>query len=170
MRNAGRAVRSAVRQQLLVVKVRFDHPLLSSSDAGFIPLLTFWLLFAGRRVHYYRAGHLPAGMWYQPRLVLDLALPRGYAPVASGVLPVCAVDGDVLSLGSRDNVHVGSFVTYYLYDFVLTENIVLGINSRFSWLDAAPSCVRARCGSSRTPRTRTSILFATYSNVLRGCS
>lgn len=60
----------------------------------------------GRGVHFHRAGHFPAGLWYCAGSVHCVAVPRGQSAIARCVLLLGAADGHVLPLGCRDDVHV----------------------------------------------------------------
>jgi hypothetical protein len=93
---AGRAVRNAVRQQLLILKVR----------AGVSPMQTVADLCKGHGVHRHRAVFVPARVRHQPGRVLNLDVPRGVARHAHCVLQTGADHVDILPLGTRDNVHV----------------------------------------------------------------
>jgi hypothetical protein len=104
VKSAGRAVRSAVRQQLLVVKARL--PRTTQCYPADICL--------GCNIHHHRTSFIPTGMRYQPRLMFHLAFPRSEPSIANCVLPVCAPDGNILSLGCRHNVYVGRSL---LHDF-----------------------------------------------------
>ncbi len=64
VKSAGRAVRSAVRQQLLVVKVS----LLNNT----LPQL---MSISGSNIHHHRTGFIPIGMRHQSRPMLNLAFP-----------------------------------------------------------------------------------------------
>lgn len=55
IQSAGRAVRNAVRQQLLVVKVSLPHDRWYNFDAD---------KSIGSGLHYHRIGHFPIGLWY----------------------------------------------------------------------------------------------------------
>jgi hypothetical protein len=96
VKSAGRAVRSAVRQQLLVVKVRL--PRTTRCYLADICL--------GCNVHHHRTSFIPTGVRYQPRLMFHLAFPRSEPSIANCVLSVCTPDGNILSLGCGHNVYV----------------------------------------------------------------
>lgn len=102
VKSAGRAVRSAVRQQLLVVKV---SPQIDIHFSGLKCL-------SGSNLHHYRIGFIPVGMWHQPRLMFHLAISRSESPVANCILPICTVDRYFLSLGCGHNVHVGRALVF----------------------------------------------------------
>lgn len=60
----------------------------------------------GSNIHHHRTGFIPVGMRYQSRPLLNLAFSRSEPSVTSCVLPVCALNGSILSLGFWHNVYV----------------------------------------------------------------
>lgn len=67
VRSAGRAFRNAVRQQLLVIKVRATVSTKS----------TYLIIFVGCSVYHRRTRNLPAWMWGHARYMHSLAVPDG---------------------------------------------------------------------------------------------
>lgn len=96
MRSAGRAVRSAIRQQLLVVKV----------DKFCFRSATMLTWCKGRCIHRHRVDHLPARLRHDARRVLRVDVPSWYFPLTSCVPPFRSLAGDLLPLGVGHYVHV----------------------------------------------------------------
>ena len=137
MRSAGRAVRNAVRQQLLVVKV-----------AAFIIVeLVIFPLGCGVMLDVCTVWLFPQGSFRSRAAFLM------YAPLTAvfyhwvlGTMFMCVYT----NLRCLDMpIHIRS----------------AGINSPSSCLVAVESCARELCGSSRIRKTRTSTLYATYSSA-----
>lgn len=116
VKSAGRAVRSAVRQQLLVVKASLLNNMFALAD-----------LHLGGNVHHHRTGFIPTGMRHQSRLMFHLAFPRSESSVTSRVLPICAFDGNILSLGCGHDVYVSCPASC---SFSVTNSCLIGINLR----------------------------------------
>jgi hypothetical protein len=98
VKSAGRAVRSAVRQQLLVAKVLV------------FPLSHFKMISnryaLGGHFHFYRARHIPVGLWYRLGSMHGLAFTGSQLFDASYALHACTLDSHILSLGCWNYVHV----------------------------------------------------------------
>ena len=149
MKNAGRAVRSAVRQQLLVVKVctcaSTRHSLMTAvrQVASFIIVeLVVFPLGCGIMLDVCTVSLFPQGS-SRGRLSFFL-----HAPLTSAFYHWV--------IGTM-------FMCVFLLDLLLRSSTCsLGTNSQYSSLLSAHACALALCGSSRILRTRTSTQSGRY--------
>ena len=100
VQSAGRAIRTAIRQQLIVTKVRDIY------DALFPPFLT---RYAGCRFHSSGTCHLPTWLRVDVGFLL-YSLVSGYHHRGSRrILCICTTHGNLLSLVNWHDVHVSDF-------------------------------------------------------------
>jgi len=98
-RTAGIAVRNAVRQQLLVLKV---------CSIFFMSL--YLTLLSGCNIHLHRIGHFPSWMWYCAGSLHCMVIPGGQHAFPGCVLRSSSSNCHVLPLGRWDHVYVSIFV------------------------------------------------------------
>ena len=139
VRSAGKAVRNAVRQQLLIAKVCFRL------YYGFV---LHSQVPAGRDIHSYRIGHIPLQMRCGLRPVHNVALSPGHFAFTPSLLRSSTLDSHLLPLACRDDVHVRlsgySFNISSSFPQVFLCHITLWLS-----VNIAPGCYVVHQRSSR---------------------